>query len=58
MKGYRTIILAVFPLIWAILAGIGIDVPLEQQGEIVAGVTAVLMIIMRTQTDTPVGKEY
>lgn len=58
MKGWRTIIVAAFPLIWAVLAGIGIDVPLEQQGEIVTGVTAMLMIFMRTQTDSPVGKDY
>lgn len=58
MKGWRTIIVAAFPLIWAVLAAVGVDVPLEQQGEIVAGVTAILMIVMRTQTDSPVGKDY
>jgi len=57
MKGYRTVILAAFPLIWAVLAQVGVDVPLEEQGQIVAGVTAVMMIIMRKMTDTPLGKD-
>lgn len=58
MKGYRTVILASFPLIWATLSMFGIDVPLEEQGNIIAGVTAVMMIVMRKFTDTPMGKDY
>lgn len=57
MKGFRTVILATFPLIWAVLSVFGIDVPLEEQGEIIAGVTAVMMIVMRYMTDTPIGKD-
>lgn len=56
MKGFRTVILATFPLLWAVLSVFGIDVPLEEQGEIIAGVTAVMMIVMRYMTDTPIGK--
>lgn len=56
MKGYRTVVLAAFPLIWALLAIAGVDVPLEDQGAIIAGVTSVMMIVMRKITTTPLGE--
>lgn len=57
MKGFRTIVLASFPLVWAGLSVMGIDVPLEEQADIIAGVTAIMMIAMRSISDTPVGKD-
>jgi len=57
MKGYRTLLLASFPLLWSILAQMGISVPLEEQGQIVAGVTAIMMIVMRKFSDTKLGEQ-
>ena len=54
LQGWRTIIVAFLALVWAILDGIGINVPLADQEAVATGVVAVIMIAMRIITTTPV----
>lgn len=56
MKGYRTLILTALALVWVILAQVGIDVPADDQASIGAGVIALVSLVLRLVTTTPVGQ--
>lgn len=53
LKGYRTILANVL----AILVAGGLVITGEEQGAIVAGVVAVVNVVLRFMTDTAVGKQ-
>lgn len=57
MKGKRTIVGMTLGLIWAVLATMGVDVPLGDQEAVMAGGIALYGVVMRFMTTTPVGKQ-
>lgn len=57
MKGYKTIITNVGVALFALLAMFGMEVGVEEQTAITAGILAVVNIVLRVMTTTPVGKK-
>lgn len=53
--GYRTMVVAAMIIVFAILTEFGIVFPQSDQQAISDGVIALLMIVMRLVTKTPVG---
>lgn len=57
MKGYRTIVVNLIAVLASVAALFGLEVTQEEWGTVTTGVLAVVNIIMRCVTDTPVGKK-
>lgn len=57
MKGYKTVVLAGFGLVFAMLQTLGVIVPQDEQAAIQTGGGSLLMLIMRLVTSTPVGEK-
>ena len=57
MKGYKTVVLAGFGLVFAMLQTLGVIVPQDEQAAIQTGGVSLLMLIMRLVTSTPVGEK-
>ena len=57
MKGYKTIITNVGVALFALLAMFGMEVGVEEQTAITAGILAVVNIVLRVMATTPVGKK-
>lgn len=57
LTGFRTLIVAALALLWAVFDKIGVPVPLDDQEAIATGVLAIIMVILRFVTKTPIGKK-
>jgi len=57
MKGYRTIIINAVALLASVLALSGLDVGVDHQAAIVAGIMALGNMILRKVTTTPLGQK-
>ena len=55
IEGWKTIIVSVLAFAAAILGQFGIVFSLDEQAAIATGVMAVIMLVMRLMTNTPVG---
>ena len=54
MQGYKTIIVGILALIWSILGAVGVDVPANEQATIGSGLLAIIMLVLRFFTKTPI----
>ena len=54
LSGWRTIIVSVLALLWAVLDTIGVDVPLQDQEAVATGLFAVIVIVTRFLAKGPV----
>jgi len=55
LKGWKTIIVSVLALIWAILPSLGIDLTGAETANVELGVLALAGIVLRYFTDTSIG---
>ncbi len=54
LSGWRTIIVSILALLWAVLDTLGIDVPLQDQEAVATGIFALIVIVTRLLAKGPV----